>query len=133
MRFLSVVLAVSLWLGPVVQAYATTLSEAHCRPEGHMSMTAPDAVHDDVHAAHHGQGSVDTPDTSSAHHEHGSSHAEQCKCGCLCGHVGVASAAISSSFFFTDPPLPNRFDVVRQTGRPHAEHSVPQRPPAVLS
>ncbi|MGH8863781.1 MAG: hypothetical protein ACREVZ_03930, partial [Burkholderiales bacterium] len=91
---MNVLLVLTLWLSPVVQAYARTLSQAHCRVQGHISMTAPDAAHDATHAAHHGQPSPDAP---ASHEGHGAApsasagdissfsitpavgHAEQCK------------------------------------------------------
>lgn len=130
MRALNVLLAVALWLSPVVQAYARTLSQAHCRIQGHISLTAPDAAHDPTHAAHHGRLSVDS---TISHDVHDAAQVEQCKCGCLCGHAGVISAAILPSFSFADARLPQHFDLVSEAAPPHAEHPAPQRPPAVIS
>ncbi len=133
MRTLNILLVVALWLSPVVQAYARTLSQAHCRAQGHISMTSPDAAHDATHAAHHGDHAAQEPSTQTAHAGHGAMDADQCKCGCLCGHAGVLSVAILPSFFFADAALPEHFDTVSEAAPPHAEHPAPQRPPAVLS
>lgn len=133
MRALSVVLAMALWLGPTVQVYARTLSQAHCRALGYISMTAPDAAHDATHAAHHDHEMPAQSPAQSAHPGHDAAHAEQCQCGCLCGHAGVISAAILPSFLFADVPRPQHFDVVNEAAPPHAEHPAPQRPPAVFS
>lgn len=130
MRALNVLLVLTLWLSPVVQAYARTLLQAHCRPQAHISMTAPAAAHDETHAAHNGPSS---DKASAAHDGHGVMDADPCKCGCLCGHAGVISVAILPSFFFADVPLPEHFDVVSEAAPPHAEHPALQRPPAVLS
>lgn len=130
MRALNILLVLTLWLSPVVQAYALTLSQAHCRAQGHISMTAPAAAHDATHAEHHGQHSADTP---VQHEGHSAGHADPCQCGCLCGHAGIISIALPPSFLFADAPLPEHFDVVSEAAPPHAEHPALQRPPAVLS
>ena len=130
MRALNILLVLTLWLSPVVQAYARTLSQAHCRAQNHISLTAPNIAQDAMHAAHHGQPSADIP---APHDGHGTLDADQCKCGCLCGHAGVISAVILPSFLFAEAPLPEHFDVVSEAAPPHAEHPALQRPPAVLS
>lgn len=133
MRTLNVLLVLTLWLSPVVQAYARTLSQAHCRAQGHISMTAPDATHDATHAAHHGDHAVQESSVETGHGGHDAVHAEQCKCGCLCGHAGVISVAILPGILFADAPLPEHFGIVSEAAPPHAEHPALQRPPAVLS
>jgi hypothetical protein len=128
MRALHVLLIFSLGMGSVVQAYARTLSEAHCRGQGHISLTAVDAAHDEQHSAHHGD-----EEPSSSTTDTGSSHGEQCQCGCLCAQAGAIPAAIAPTFYCTDAPLPEHFAPANDAAPAHAEHSAPQRPPAVLS
>jgi hypothetical protein len=132
MRMIKVVLVLCVGLGSVVQAYANTQLETHCRLHGHTSAMAPDGAHDPVHAARHSGG-------SSAHDGHAAGHApasdqlDPCDCGCMCGTAGVIAAALLPSLLVPVTPRPDHLRTVISAGHAHAEHSAPQRPPAVLS
>lgn len=127
MRVLHIFLAGVLWLGPVFQAYAGTLSGIHCRARAYVGMTALDAAPDRALAEHRGHAGV------SMWSDGGASQAAQCDCGCVCGHAGVISAAIVPSVRLADVSVPEHFNPANDAAPAHAEHPVPQRPPASLS
>ena len=131
MRRLSYVLAAVMWLAPVMQVFAGTMAEAHCRAQGHISATAPDAAHDPTHAQHHdGEHAMHA---GAAHTGHGASQqtedAGQCKCGCICNLACAAGAALAPTLMTAEVPTPEHFRVVSGSTHPHSVHTVLQRPP----
>lgn len=131
MRALSILLSLILWLTPAFQAFANTMASAHCRAQGHISATAPDAAHDSKHAQHHGGAQAES--AGATHADHGASQqaedAGHCKCGCLCNLACAASTALAPSLMTADALVPEHFRAVSGSAHPHSIHTVLQRPP----
>lgn len=131
MRTLSILLSLVLWLTPAFQAFANTMASAHCRAQGHISATAPDAAHDTGHAQHHG--SAPAEPAGAAHADHGASQqtedAGHCQCGCICNLACTASAALAPSLMTAGTLAPEYFGAVSSSAHPHSIHPVLQRPP----
>lgn len=136
MRALSILLSLILWLTPAFQAFANTMASVHCRAQGHISATAPDAAHDSTHAQHHGDAPAEPSGTmpaGAAHANHGAAQqaedAGHCKCGCICNLACTAGVALAPSRPGTEVLASEYFRPALTTSLPHSTHAVLQRPP----
>lgn len=133
MRLACTLLACLITVGSAVQAYAQTLSEAHCRARGHTSATAVNAAHDPTHAAHHHTGGRSVPAVAADMHQGHGGPGEQCQCGCLCGQLCVMPAGVVQAFQFAGETVVPHYEVANAPAPAYVEHPAPQRPPATLS
>lgn len=132
MRILPAMLALLLGLAPALQAYGKTMAQAHCRANGHISATAPDAAHDALHAQHH------APDAG-AHADHAAGGAEakadgaHCQCGCLC-NVACGSGAAVPAFAGAAGAAPSHepWQLATDIRHPVSVHDSLLRPPRSL-
>lgn len=126
-RALSILLALTMWLGPAVQVYASAMSEAHCLSHGHASHTAVSVTSDPAHEGHHAHpGGHEV-----SGHSHGAGH--HCKCGCLCGLACGGQAATTHPYVYVRTAFTEHFPFIKGTVHPHSEPYAPLRPPAVFS
>ena len=118
-------LAFLMWLAPVVQVFASTVAEAHCRAHGHLSATAPSPAHDATHAAHH------SGDTAHADHDGVSDRGdEQRTCACPCDLACGPGMALLPALPTLGSAAPEQAVAAATVVHPQIIQSVPQRPPA---
>lgn len=128
MRRLACLFALIMGLAPAMQVFAATMAQAHCRANGHITATAPDASDASMHAQHHGDAAMvdEAPDHASMQHAAGDN---SCQCGCLCNLACAAGAALAPSMGVAQSQAPEHFQQVAGSALQLATHSVLQRPP----
>lgn len=126
MRASAWALAMLIWLAPVVQVVAGTLTGSHCGAQGHSSLNAGHAAHESMHSHHQHAGTENgkhRAGAASGSHDH--SH-----CTCPCILACASAAALLPTLPAVMVAAPERPPAILRGLHAHVFHSVPQRPPA---
>src|SRR5581483_989986 len=133
MRALALLLAFLIGVMPGVQAYASTMGQAHCHRHGH-TMGASTQAQAPSHAHHHGAMSAEQAmDPAMQHMQHAMDGAH-CKCGCLCGLAcAVGAAMVTTINAMPVVHVQVRWATAVSTGYAISVQSSLLRPPSRLS